>query len=280
MLTGPVARRYAEAVFEIGVESKTIDAWLQDVRLIADYFTNRQLIFILGEPNIRFDRKEAIVRDLLGDKIRPEAMGLALTLVERGLVSLAGRIRDQFEVLYNDYRGQAIAQVTSALPLDDAARASITRQLVSITGKRIILQEQVDRSLLGGVIARVGDTLIDGSVRRRLALLRRQIAQGGDTGDPLNGFDDVRPLLDLPGSGGMARPLPGAAAQESQEGDAHANGAGSAPGDTGGPAGSLSLSSQQETSAKLATRVGVGTHSGRRGHDGNSSGKRGKGRRR
>jgi F-type H+-transporting ATPase subunit delta len=268
VLTGPVARRYAEAVFEIGKDDNTVDAWLQDVRLIAEYFTNRQLIFILGEPNIRFDRKEAIVRDLLGDKIRPEAMGLALTLVERGLVSLAGRIRDQFEILYNDYRGQAIAQVTSALPLDDAARASITRQLESITGKRIIMHEQEDRSLLGGVIVRVGDTLIDGSVRRRLALLRRQIAQGGDTGDPLTGFDDVKPLLDLPGSGGVARPLPDGAAPE---GDADANGAGSAPNETGGasgPAGALLLSSQRDVSA------------GRRGHDGKSGGRRNKGRRR
>jgi F-type H+-transporting ATPase subunit delta len=264
-------------VFEIGKDNNTVDAWLQDVRLIAEYFTNRQLVFILGEPNIRFERKEAIVRDLLGDKIRPEAMGLALTLVERGIASLAGRIRDQFELLYNDYRGQAVAQVTSAMPLDDATRASITRQLETITGKRIILHEQVDRSLLGGVTARVGDTLIDGSVRRRLELLRRQIAQGGDTGDPLNGFDDLKPLLDLPGGGGVARPLPNGAAQTDGAGP---NVAGSGPSDRGEPAGSLSLSSQRETSAKLATRVGVGAQAGRRGHDGANSGKRGRGRRR
>jgi len=278
VLTGPVARRYAQAVFEIGEEGKTLDAWLTDVRLIADYFTNRQLIFILGEPNIRFDRKEAIVRDLLGAKIRPEAMGLALTLVERGLVSLAGRIRDEFEKLYNDARGQAVAQVTSAMPLDDAARASITRQLQQMTGKHIILQEQVNSALLGGVTARVGDTLIDGSVRRRLELLRRQIAQGGDTGDPLTGFDDVMPLLDLPGSGGVARPLPGGQAPAS---DAPANGAGSGPSEKGGPSVALSLSSQQETSATVGARASE--QPGRRGHNGSygaHSAKRGKGRRR
>jgi F-type H+-transporting ATPase subunit delta len=211
VLKGPVARRYAEAVFEIGVENNTVDAWLQDVRLIAEYFTNRQLIFILGEPNIRFEKKEAIIRDLLTGKIRPESMGLALTLAERGIVSYAGRVRDQFELLYNEYKGQAVAQVTSAMPLDDVERASITRQLENVTGKRILLKERVDTSLLGGVVARVGDTLIDGSVRRRLELLRRQIAQGGDMGDPLAGFEDVKPLLDLPGSGGVARPAPGSA---------------------------------------------------------------------
>lgn len=267
MLKGPVARRYAEAVFEIGVEKNSVDAWLQDVRLIADYFTNRQLTFVLGEPNIPFARKEAIVRDLLGAKIHPEAMGLALTLVERGLASLAGRVRDEFEKLYNDYRHQAVALVTSAMPLDDASRESIKRQLQSITGKTIILREQVDQSLLGGVTARVGDTLIDGSVRRRLELLRRQIAQGGDTGDPLTGFDDIQPLLDMPGGGGEARPLP--TGDRPTGGADTSGGAGATDGDTGGPAGALSLA---------GVRVS-GSNPSQRGHEGNR-GKRGRGRRR
>ena len=279
MLTGPVARRYAEAVFEIGVESNTVDAWLQDVRLIAEYFSNRQLSFILGEPNIRFERKEAIVKDLLGAKIRPESMGLALTLVERGIAPLAGRVRDNFELLYNDYRGQAVAQVTSAMPLDDVSRASITRQLEQMTGKRILLREAVDPSLLGGVVTRVGDTLIDGSVRRKLELLRRQIAQGGDTGDPLSGFDDVKPLLDLPGAGGVARPLPGGApagaasdgSKPAADGASGAGDAGAAGDDGGGsPAGALAL-----------TGPAAGRNSGR-SHDrsGASNARRSKGRRR
>lgn len=226
MLKGPVARRYAEAVFEIGVESNSVDAWLQDVRLIAEYFSNRQLTFILSEPNIRFERKEAIIRDLLGTKIRPESMGLALTLAQRGITSYAGRVRDQFELLYNNYKGQVVAQVTSAMPLDDASRAAIVRKLETMTGKRVILKELVDQTLLGGVIARVGDTLIDGSVRRRLAVLKRQIAQGGDMGEPLSGFEDLKPLLDLPGRGGVARPMPGAAGSTPKDRGGLSNGQG------------------------------------------------------
>ncbi|HEX8981862.1 MAG TPA: ATP synthase F1 subunit delta [Ktedonobacterales bacterium] len=226
MLKGPVARRYAEAVFEIGVESNSVDAWLQDVRLIAEYFSNRQLTFILSQPNIRFERKEAIIRDLLGTKIRPESMGLALTLAQRGITSYAGRVRDQFELLYNNYKGQVVAQVTSAMPLDDASRAAIVRKLETMTGKRVILKELVDQTLLGGVIARVGDTLIDGSVRRRLAVLKRQIAQGGDMGEPLSGFEDLKPLLDLPGSGGVARPMPGAAGSTPKDRGGLSNGQG------------------------------------------------------
>lgn len=277
MLSGPVARRYAEAVFEIGREDNTVDAWLSDVRLIAEYFANRQLIFVMGEPHIRIERKEAIVRDLLGDKIRPAAMGLALTLVERGLVGLAPRIARQFELLYDNYRGQAKAEVISAAPLDDASRALVTRRLEESTGKRILLTEKVDPSLIGGVMTRVGDTLVDGSVRRKLALLRRQIALGGDTGtDPLDGFDDLKPLLDLPGSGGVARALPtGAPTGDGSQplGDGPAQNGGSSP------AGSAALPTRGQTATMLEPQPRGSGEPSERGYE-RSRGKRGKGRRR
>ncbi len=253
MLKGAVARRYAEAVFELGVEPDTLDSWLNDVRLIAEYFSNRQLAFILGEPNVRFDRKEAIVRDLLGDKVRPEGLGLALTLVESGIVPLAPRVRDEFERLYNDYRGQAMADVTSAMPLDDAMRASIAHQMQQVTGKRIILREKVDPSLLGGAIVRVGDTLIDGSVRRRLELLRRRIAEGGDLGGAMDGLEDLIPPNGQPGGSGAAG--------------------------TTGPASSSSSAPRDPHAPHLAPRLPNNGRDGGRERTG-TGGKRGKGRRR
>ena len=204
MLKGAVARRYAEAVFEIGVEQKTLDTWRADVATIAEYFGARQLAFILGEPNIRFERKEAIVRDLLATKVQPDSLKFALLLAERNLVGIAPRVSEEFDRLYDNYRGQAQAQVTTAMPLDDEMRARIAADLQAMTGKRILLQEKVDPSILGGVIARVGDTLIDGSVRRKLQLLREQIRQGGFGGpsDGLDGFTDLPLLPDLGPVGG------------------------------------------------------------------------------
>lgn len=178
MLKGATARRYATAIFEIAVEHGNVDRWRDDVRQIAEYFGNRRLLFVLREPKIPADRKTAIVRDLLAAKIQPEALNAALLLVERGLADLAPAIAAHFEKLYNDYRGQAVAQVTTAIPLDDDLRAQITGELRQMTGKRILLEERVDPSILGGAIARVGDTLIDGSLRRRFILLRQQIASG------------------------------------------------------------------------------------------------------
>lgn len=188
MIPGAVARRYAQAVFEIATEQQTVDRWLQDVRLIADYLGNKRLSFVLGEPNIPFARKRLVVQDLLGDKVQPDALGLALLLVERGLTEIVPRLRDEYMRRYNDYYHQAVAQVTTAMPLDEELRRRVTDDLQRITGKRILLQERVDPSILGGAVARVGDTLLDGSVRRRLQLLRQQIERGGGSfGGPSDG---------------------------------------------------------------------------------------------
>lgn len=173
---------------EIGIQQGTLDRWLNDVRVIGEAFGNRQLSFVLREPKIAAQRKALIVRDLLASKVQHDALNLALLLVQDGLTEVGPRLAQEFERLYNDYRGQAVALVTTAVPLDDAERAHIAADLQRVTGKRVFLEERVDSSLLGGVVVRVGDTLMDGSVRRRLALLREQIIKGGGTfGGPLDG---------------------------------------------------------------------------------------------
>jgi F-type H+-transporting ATPase subunit delta len=207
VLKGATARRYAQAVFELAAEQNALDRWLADLRTIEEYFGNRQLAFILGEPNVQFGRKEQVVQDLLGGKLRPDALGLALLLVERGFISLAPRIRFEFERLYDDHLGQAHAEVTTATPLDEETRDRLRRDLAEITGKRIILHEHVDPSILGGAMARVGDTLIDGSVRRRLALLRQQILRGGSLGGPEDGGNGRGPSG--PGGPGNGKPSGG-----------------------------------------------------------------------
>ncbi len=241
MLKGAIARRYAEAVLEIAIEQNTLDRWRADLRLIGEAFANRQLAFVLREPKIRADRKELIVRDLLARRVQPDALNLALLLVQDNLVEIAPRLALEFERLYNDYRGQAVAQVTTVIPLDDRERALIAGKLQALTGKRILLEERVDPSILGGVVARVGDTLIDGSVRRRLMLLREQIIQGGGSfGGPLDGQPEP-PAPDGGGPSGEpsagAPPLPadGEGPGERPVGPPAGDTSGSTPPTTGGP---------------------------------------------
>ena len=177
-LKGAVARRYAEAVFDIGREQNAIDRWRADIQTLNEYLGNRRLAFVLSEPNIAFATKEQMLRDLLSAKVQPDALGLALLLTERGLVDYMPRVAQEFEKLYDDYKNLAKATITTAAPLDATEQNELVTSLQHVTGKQIELTTQVDPAILGGVVARVGDTLIDGSVRRRLAVLREQIVSG------------------------------------------------------------------------------------------------------
>ena len=240
MIKGATARRYAGAVFEIGIESDQVEAWRADLETLASYFGNKRLQFVLREPKVPRERKEQMVRDLLADKLRPEALNLALLLVERDLVDHAPAIYTEFEKRYNDYKGQAIAQVTTAIPLDADLREQIRGELAQLTGKRIILQEKVDQSILGGAIARVGDTLIDGSLRRRFALLRDQIARGGGEG-PASQDDGLFADLFGPSGPGSIVAGPGSTiGPEVRTGD------GSKVGPEQGPDGNSSRSGQEQ----------------------------------
>lgn len=179
MLSGAVARRYAEAVFDLGVQQGTLDRWMSDLRLIAEAYSDRHLALILREPKIPFKRKEAVIRDLLEKHVQQQSLALAILLVERELAGMAAKIAEAFEQKLNDYRGEATAIVTSAVPLPEHQQREVANYLQNLTGKRHInLQTKVNPDILGGIVAQIGDTLIDGSVRRRLNLMRDQIIRG------------------------------------------------------------------------------------------------------
>jgi F-type H+-transporting ATPase subunit delta len=175
MLKGAIARRYAAAMFEIGLKQNKLDQTLDDVREIAQVFANRKLAYLLREPKVPLQRKEAALRQALASKVLPSSLNLALLVVQRDLVELMANIAKELEQLVLNYKNQAIAEVTTAKKIDDGQMALIKQALERRTNKTIILQTRIQPDILGGVIARVGDQLIDGSVRYRLSSLRQQL---------------------------------------------------------------------------------------------------------
>ena len=86
MLNGAIARRYAEAVFDLAIRQNTLDRTLEDVRHIAQLFAIRKLSYLLREPNIPAKRKESVLRQALADKVLPTSLNLVLLVVQRELV--------------------------------------------------------------------------------------------------------------------------------------------------------------------------------------------------
>ncbi len=181
MLKGAIARRYAGAIFDIARKQNTVDRTLEDVRGIAQVFANRKLSYLLREPKIPTKRKETALREALASKVLPTSLNLALLIVQRNLVELMPNIASELEALVLDYRNQAIAEVTTAAQLDEAQSMIVKGTLEHYTGKQIIMRTRVNPSILGGLVVRVGDQVIDGSIRYRLHALQQQLLAGIST---------------------------------------------------------------------------------------------------
>ena len=178
MPKGAIARRYAGAMFDIGLKQHSLDRTLEDVRGIAEVFAHRKLAYLLREPKVPAQRKEKAIRQALANKLLPTSLNLALLVVQRELVDIMPNIANELEQLVLNYKNEAIADVTTAAQIDDAQLTQIKQALEKRTGKTIITHTRVQPDILGGVIARVGDQVIDGSVRTRLAALRQQLLKG------------------------------------------------------------------------------------------------------
>jgi F-type H+-transporting ATPase subunit delta len=169
------ARRYAEAAFQMGKAARQLEDWERDLTQLRDALRNRELRAVLQHPAIPYASKERVLRAVAGERIGKEPLSLVLLMIRRGRPGAIDAMLDQFETLLRRERGIALAEVRSALPLDDELRAALTQRLAEMAGAKIEINERVDESLIGGVAVRIGDTLYDASVRSRLERLRARL---------------------------------------------------------------------------------------------------------
>jgi len=169
------ARRYAEAALEIGRADGTLDAWERDLALLGELLGHAELRRLLEHPAIPFARKEKVMQQVAGGDVSREALALVLLMVRRGRPGAIGRMVEHFGELLRRERGIVLAEVRTALPLDDEQRRAVAARLVELTGDRVEMNETVDESLIGGIAVRIGDRLYDASVRSRLERLRARM---------------------------------------------------------------------------------------------------------
>jgi F-type H+-transporting ATPase subunit delta len=165
-------------MFDLALRQNTLDRTLEDVQGLGQLFSKHTLAFLLREPKVPLQRKETALRQALGDKVLPTSLNLALLVVQRGLVEVMPNIAAELQQMVFDYKNQAVAEVTTAAPMDAQQQALVKQALEQQTGKTILLKTRVDPTILGGVVARVGDQVIDGSIQQRLQGLRRQLLNG------------------------------------------------------------------------------------------------------
>lgn len=172
------ARRYAEALFSIARPNQAYDVWLRDLERLDAILQDENAHQVLTSPAVPEEERQAALEKLLPDA-RPEFRNLIRLLLQRNRLKLVPEILAAFREQVDEERGIVTAEVTSAMPLDEGLRSVVAERLARFSGKQVRLELSVDPQLIGGIVARIGDELIDDSVRGRLQRLRHQLAQAG-----------------------------------------------------------------------------------------------------
>jgi F-type H+-transporting ATPase subunit delta len=175
VLRDPAARRYAQAAFELARDKGELEAWERDLHSLAAALAMPEALAFVSSRQVAADQKAEFVRRIAGD-VTPLVWNLVRLLAAKGRLALVPQLAEAFQELLDEQRGIAHAQVTTAVALSDDERSALARRLSELTGKQVQLQVSEDPELLGGLIARIGDRLIDGSTRTKLIALKRRLA--------------------------------------------------------------------------------------------------------
>ena len=170
-------RRFAEAAFQIALRDDTLDSWRRELDVSAATLETGGLEAALANPATPVEQRIAAAQQVFGGLSEPVRNMIAL-LLRRGRIEQLPRVAREFARLDDERQGITHATATSATPLDAKEIKAIAARLEGLIGGRVELQTTVDPQILGGLVVRIGDRLIDGSVLGRLERLRNQLASG------------------------------------------------------------------------------------------------------
>jgi F-type H+-transporting ATPase subunit delta len=161
-------------VFEIARDTQSFDAWERDLGVLNAVMTDPVTSNFLLSPKTPEADKRALLDKAL-ESASPEAKRLTGMLLERRRLASVPEIFEQYQSLLLKEKGIVIADVTTAVPLDADGEKMIQKQLSELIGKEVEVRTQVDPAIIGGMVARIGDNLIDGSVSNQLRRLHERL---------------------------------------------------------------------------------------------------------
>lgn len=169
-----VARRYAQALLELGVESQTLDRLVDELTTVAQAWdASAELRNALENPLIAHAMKKAVMNEL-SEQIgaTPTTRHALLLLVDRRRTKTLPYVAQFLRELADARKGIVRAEVTTATPLSETYYARLQAQLEKMTGKKVVVERKTDPLLIAGVVTRIGDRILDGSLRTRLQSIK------------------------------------------------------------------------------------------------------------
>lgn len=180
-----IAQSYAETLFALAERHEGLDAYAAGIDAVARLLDeNPTFRLFLETPRIADADKKAVVRKAFEGMLPPDLVRFVLVTIDKRRQRLLRGIARAFQTLLDAHYGREHVEVTVARPLDDETLEDVSRRLSRVLGKKAVPHVRVKPSILGGVVIRTGDTIYDGSVRRRLDGLRRQLMRARMHAEP------------------------------------------------------------------------------------------------
>lgn len=173
-----VGRRYAVALYEIAKAQNKVADFAKDCDLIASTLkASKELLNAVKSPVINQEKKATLLKAVFSGKVSKQLEDALALLVQKGRAPVIPDVMKEFQAILYEQSGIVIALVESAIPLGESEKQTIAQKLEAISGKKIRIENKVNPELIGGFTARIGDTVIDGSVKHKLERLKEELRQ-------------------------------------------------------------------------------------------------------
>ena len=177
-MAGSVEKTYGDALFELILEEKpdSLSATKEELKSVSSIISGvPELIKLSKTPTVGNEEKLGIIEDAFSGKLSEYVYNFIRVLTEAGRLEDLNRISKYFGQRCNDYLGIAEITVVTCEPLTASARAALSEKMSRVLGKKIVMNEELDRSIIGGIVVKNGNTTLDGSVRAKLRALKTDI---------------------------------------------------------------------------------------------------------
>jgi F-type H+-transporting ATPase subunit delta len=171
-------KQYAQATFELALEKDTLENWRDELHKIECLIADMKVMSLLENPKLPFERKTNFLKKCIG-KTDPLILNLVFLLMSRGKLKILGDISEQYKHLIDVHYGIQHVHVITAIPLDNKNKKKLSDGFAKIIGHNIIIDARIDPSIVGGFTAKIGDTLIDGSLHTMLESLKKRLLLAG-----------------------------------------------------------------------------------------------------
>lgn len=176
MARGPKARRYAQAAFQIARERGQIEDWLKHLQEANERLQDSALAGYLALPKVPLEQKLEMLANAVPD-VNPLVRNLLALLIARYSLEMLPAILKEYQRLLDVYQGKERGMIITAVPVEEEQIQRLAKLLAEIAGMEVVLTRRVEPEIVGGVVARIGDRVIDGSTRARLEGLKSKLMQ-------------------------------------------------------------------------------------------------------